>query len=75
MKINEMKEKILNYKSYRGTVEYSEKDKVFYGEVLGIKGLISYEGRTIEELKQDFQGAVDDYLDMLKRYKLVSNNG
>lgn len=56
------KNQLLSYKGYHGTVEYSLSDNILYGKVIDINGLISYEGKTIEELKKDFQGAVDDYL-------------
>ena len=55
---------ILEYKGYKGSVEYSAKDEVLFGQVLGIRSLISYEGKSVDELKQDFEGAVDDYLVM-----------
>ena len=54
---------ILEYKGYNGTVEYSAEDNILFGRVIGIKGLISYEGQSVEELKADFEGAVDDYLE------------
>jgi predicted HicB family RNase H-like nuclease len=34
----------LEYKGYTGTIEYSKEDDLLYEKVLGIKGLISYEG-------------------------------
>ena len=52
----------LEYKGYQGTVEYSAEDNILYGKVVGIKGLISYEGEGITELKACFAEAVDDYL-------------
>ncbi|MCD8225283.1 MAG: type II toxin-antitoxin system HicB family antitoxin [Clostridiales bacterium] len=54
----------MNYKGYVGSVEFSEKDGVFYGKVMGIRALLSYEGETAKELVEDFQGAVDDYLEL-----------
>lgn len=48
---------------YRGSVEYSEKDHCYFGQVLGIKSLISYEGATRRDLVDDFFTAVDDYLE------------
>lgn len=53
---------ILEYKGYNGTVEYSAEDNILFGKIIGIKSLISYEGQSIDELKTDFQGAVDEYL-------------
>ena len=63
--------KLLRYKDYLGTVEYSLNDKVFFGEVLGIKSLLSlsYQGNTIEELEEDFKETVEDYLEFCKRKK------
>jgi len=55
---------LLEYKGYCGTVEFSATDNVLCGEVIGIVGLISYEGSCINSLKADFEGAVDDYLEM-----------
>ena len=52
----------MEYKNYLGSVEFSEEDRVFYGKVLGIRALVSYEGATAQELIDDFHGAVDDYL-------------
>ena len=54
----------MRYKGYVGSVEFSENDAVFYGKVLGIHSLISYEGANAAELVADFHGAVDDYLSM-----------
>lgn len=61
--------KLLSYKDYLGTVEYSLNDKVFFGEVLGIKSLLSYQGNTIEELEEDFKETIEDYLDLCSRKK------
>jgi predicted HicB family RNase H-like nuclease len=37
----------LHYKGYIGSIEFSEEDNVFYGKVIGIKPLISFEGDTV----------------------------
>ena len=52
----------MEYKGYIGSVEFSEADGVFFGKVMGIRALISYEGTTAKELIDDFHGSVDDYL-------------
>ena len=52
----------IQYRGYIGSVEFSEGDGLFYGKVMGIRSLISYEGETAKELIDDFHGAVDDYL-------------
>ena len=54
----------MEYKGYLGSVEFSEEDALFYGKILGIRALVSYEGSTARELIADFHSAVDDYLDL-----------
>lgn len=54
----------VEYKGYIGSVEFSEEDALFYGKVLGIRALISYEGENAADLIADFHGAVDDYLEL-----------
>lgn len=53
----------MEYKNYVGSVEFSEDDGLFYGKVMGIRALISYEGTNAKELVEDFHGAVDEYLE------------
>lgn len=54
----------LKYKGFIGSIEVELDDNTLYGKVLGLeKGtLITYEGNTIAELKEDFENAVDDYI-------------
>ena len=57
---------VLKYKNFIGSVEYSETDKILFGKVQGIRGLISYEGQNVEELEQDFRAGIDEYLEICK---------
>ena len=54
------------YKGYVGSVEFSEEDGIFYGKVMGVRSLISYEGKNGKELFNDFHAAVDNYLEFCK---------
>ena len=54
--------KYLEFKGYTGSIEYSPDDNVLYGKVLGIQGLISYEGDTGKALEVDFREAINAYL-------------
>jgi predicted HicB family RNase H-like nuclease len=53
---------MLEHKGYFGTVEYSAEDNLLYGKVVGINGLISYDGESLSSLKECFIEAIDDYL-------------
>ncbi len=52
----------MEYKGYVGSVEFSEEDGLFFGKVMGLRALLSYEGSTATELVADFHAAIDDYL-------------
>ncbi|MBU3875371.1 type II toxin-antitoxin system HicB family antitoxin [Faecalicatena sp. AGMB00832] len=52
----------MKYKDYYGTVEYSDEDECFHGKVLGINGLVTFEGNSVQELKASFQEMVEEYL-------------
>ena len=62
----------IQYKGYVGSIEFSEEDKIFYGKVLGIRSLISYEGENATELIDDFQvdGVVDLVLQACHTYNV-----
>lgn len=55
---------VMEHKGYIGTVEFSAEDNILFGKVIGINGLVSYEGDSISSLREDFEAAVDDYLEM-----------
>ena len=57
-----MKNSVLNYKNYSGSVEFDLDEKILFGQILNVTDLISYFGDTVEELEKNFVDAVDDYL-------------
>lgn len=54
----------MNYKGYMGSIEVSEEDNCLFGKVLALPHdtMITYEGETVAELREDFHDAVDNYL-------------
>lgn len=55
---------VIKYKNFIGSVRFSAEDETFYGKIEGIVDLITYEGKSIAELKRTFKEAVEDYLDI-----------
>jgi len=55
---------MLKYKNYLGMVEYDAEAKIFTGEVIGIRSVITFEGRSPEEIERAFREAIDLYLEM-----------
>lgn len=60
----------LHWLGYTGSVEWSEADGVYYGKVLDVSGLISYEGNTLEELTANFYDSVADYMKLCRIEKI-----
>ena len=56
-----MSDNILTYRGYSGAVEFSAADNCFFGRILGIRDVISFEGESVAGLRKDFKNAVDDY--------------
>lgn len=52
---------VIKYKDHIGTVRFSAEDKVFYGKIEGINDLITFEGKSVDDLVSAFQEAVEDY--------------
>ena len=54
---------ILKYKDYEGTAELDMARGVCRGKILFIADLVTYESASPAALQQEFEAAVDDYLD------------
>lgn len=53
---------MMKYKGYIGNVEYDDEAKIFHGEVVGLRDIITFQGKSVGELEQSFKDSVDDYL-------------
>jgi len=57
---------VITYKHFIGSVHFSAEDETFHGKIEGIPDLITYEGKSVMELKRAFREAVEDYLTICK---------
>lgn len=57
---------MLKYKDYIGHVEFDEAAKIFHGEVINTRDLITFQGDTVKALQRAFKDSIDDYLDFCK---------
>ncbi len=53
---------MLMYKSYIGHVTFDDEANIFHGEVINTRDVITFQGKSVEELKQAFIDSVEDYL-------------
>lgn len=57
---------MLKYKGYTGIVEYDAEGKIFTGELIGLRSVITFQGRNPEELETSFRESIELFLDMCK---------
>ena len=57
---------VLEYKGYRGIVEFDDEAGLFHGEVLDTRDVITFQGTSVKELQQAFRDSIDDYLEFCK---------
>lgn len=54
---------MMSYKGYEALVEYDEDAELFHGEVQNLRDVITFQGRSVSELKQALADSIDDYLE------------
>ncbi|MFA5480374.1 MAG: type II toxin-antitoxin system HicB family antitoxin [Candidatus Muiribacteriota bacterium] len=57
-----MSKNILKYKNFKAEIFYAEEDNVFYGKILGINDMITFEGQSVNELKKEFKTSAEEYI-------------
>jgi predicted HicB family RNase H-like nuclease len=53
---------MIEYKGYLSRVEFDDEANIFHGEVINIRDVITFQGKTVDELRKAFEDSVEDYL-------------
>jgi predicted HicB family RNase H-like nuclease len=53
---------MMEYKGYLARVEFDDEANLFHGEVMNIRDVITFQGQSVDELRQAFEDSVEDYL-------------
>ena len=53
---------IMTHDGYEAQVTYDEEAAVFHGEVVNLRDIVTFQGRSVTELKRAFKASVADYL-------------
>lgn len=53
---------MMNYNGYVARVEFDDENETFFGEVINLRDVITFEGESVDELRRAFQESVEDYL-------------
>jgi predicted HicB family RNase H-like nuclease len=56
----------MRYKGYFGEVQYDSDAKIFHGEVVGLKDVITFQAKTVDALEKAFKDSINDYLEWCK---------
>lgn len=54
---------MMEYKGYIGTVEFDADARIFHGDVINTRDVITFQGKTVDEIEQAFKESIDDYLE------------
>ncbi len=54
---------MMEYGGYVGMVEFDDEADIFHGEVVNLRDVITFQGRSVDALRQAFEESVDDYLE------------
>lgn len=57
---------MMEYKGYVGKVEFDDEAGIFHGEVLGTRDVITFQGQSVDELREAYRGSIDEYLAFCK---------
>lgn len=58
---------IITYKNFIGTINYNPEDNILFGKIEGINDLITFEGKSVDEITKSFHQAVDEYLEICEK--------
>lgn len=53
---------MIEYKGYLGKIEFDDAANIFHGEVVNIRDVITFQGQSVDELRQAFEDSIEDYL-------------
>ena len=51
------------YKGYAGVVEFDDDARIFHGEVVGLKDVITFQGESVTELEKAMVESIEFYLE------------
>ncbi len=53
----------MTYKGYSGIVEYDDDTRIFHGEVVGLKDVITFQGESVSALETAMAESIEFYLE------------
>jgi predicted HicB family RNase H-like nuclease len=54
---------MIEYKGYTGVFEFDTSIDAFHGRVVGLQDVVTFQGRSLDELRREMAESVEDYLE------------
>ncbi|CAN2042579.1 hypothetical protein GMMP15_860021 [Candidatus Magnetomoraceae bacterium gMMP-15] len=55
---------MMKYTGYLGHVKFDDEADIFHGEVINIRDVITFQGKSVDKIRQAFEDSIEDYLDL-----------
>jgi predicted HicB family RNase H-like nuclease len=53
---------MMEYKGYVGMVEFDADAKIFHGDIINTRDVITFQGTTVTEIEKAFRDSINDYI-------------
>lgn len=54
---------MIEYKGYTGVFEFDRSIDAFHGRIVGLMDVVTFQGRSLDELRREMAESVEDYLE------------
>ncbi|MBW8284754.1 MAG: type II toxin-antitoxin system HicB family antitoxin [Rhizobium sp.] len=58
---------VMTYKGFSARIAFDAEDEIFFGNLAGIADVVGFHAESVDELKQAFHEAVDDYVETCRK--------
>lgn len=55
---------MIEYKGYQGVFDFDPSLDIFHGRVVGLQDVVTFQGRSLDELRHEMAESVEDYLEL-----------
>jgi predicted HicB family RNase H-like nuclease len=55
---------MIEYKGYTGVFEFDPSIDAFHGRIVGLQDVVTFQGRSLDELRREMAESVEDYLEL-----------
>lgn len=59
---------MMNHKGYVGRVEFDDEAGIYHGDILGTQDVVTFQGKSVEEIRRAMKESVADYLEMCRTH-------